>query len=118
MAEKTTRKDLFVRIKEVMANDPEVVEMCDKYIVQLSKPRKKKVDEAMVRMGEQVTEHLKGMEPQTNKELRAWYNETVPEEEQISSQKMAAVMRFLVGQEIVNKVVGDKATDPVRYELI
>ena len=44
MAEgKVTRKELFARIAEVMADDAEVVEMCDKYIAQLSKPRKAKV---------------------------------------------------------------------------
>ena len=41
MAEKITRKDLFARIAETMKDDHEVVEMCEKYIAQLSKPRRR-----------------------------------------------------------------------------
>lgn len=44
MTEKTTRKELFERIAETMADDVEVVEMCEKYIAQLTKPRKKSVN--------------------------------------------------------------------------
>ena len=42
MAEKTTQKELFARIAEVMSDDAEVVAMCEKYIDQLSRPRKKR----------------------------------------------------------------------------
>lgn len=117
MAEtKATRKELYVRIKEVMADDPEVVELCDKQLEQLNRPRKKKVNGEMVAIGAAVAEHLVGMEAQTNKELYTWYNEGAAEP--ISSQKMAAVMRHLVGEGKVEKIVGDKASDPVKYALI
>lgn len=117
MAEtKATRKELYARIKEVMANDPEVVELCDKQLETLNRPRKKKVNEEMVAIGEQVAVHLVGMEPQTNKELYTWYNEIA--DDAISSQKMAAAMRYLVGIGKVNKIVGEKTSDPVKYELI
>ena len=116
MAEtKVTRKELFARIAEVMANDPEVVEMCGKYIEQLSRPRKKKVNESMIAIGTEVLGHM-GAEPMTNKELYTWYNET--HAEAVSSQKMAAVMRYLVSENKVEKIVGDKTSDPVRYQLI
>lgn len=42
MAEKTTQKELFARIAETMSEDAEVVALCEKYIEQLSRPRKKR----------------------------------------------------------------------------
>ncbi len=39
-----TRKELFNRIAVEMANDPEVVAMCEKYIAALSKPRPRKAN--------------------------------------------------------------------------
>lgn len=117
MAEtKATRKELFTRIAETMANDQEVVEMCEKYIEQLSRPRKKKVNESMIAIGNDTLEYMRTTGAAvTNKELYTWYNET--HDEQISSQKMAAVMRYLVSENKVNKIVGEKTSDPVKYEI-
>ena len=42
MTEKMTRKEMFELIAATMADNAEVVAMCEKYIEQLSKPRKKK----------------------------------------------------------------------------
>ena len=39
-----TRKELFNRIAVEMADDPEVVAMCEKYIAALSKPRPRKAN--------------------------------------------------------------------------
>lgn len=116
---KATRKDLFVRIAERMADDPEVVEMCGKYIEQLSRPRKKKVNEASLAIADEVMRHLREVDgPQTNKDLYLWYNENAATADgQISSQKMAAVMRYLVGQQDVIKIVGDKASDPAMFKI-
>lgn len=119
MAEtKSTRKEMFARIIDRMADDKEVVEMCEKYLEQLNKPRKKKVNEDMVAIGNEVIGYLNTVdEPVTNKELYTWYNENHVEEDKISAQKMAAVMRHLVGTDAAEKIVGDKVSDPTRYEL-
>lgn len=119
MAEtKVTRKDLFARIKETMANDPEVVEMCEKYIAQLEKPRKKKVNQDFLDLAAAIATHLQETgEKMTNKELVEWYNEGGDEENKISSQKMAAIMRHLVGVGTIRKETGEKASDPARYYM-
>ena len=119
MAEtKTTRKDLFVRIAETMANDPEVVEMCNKYIEQLTKPRKKKVNETFLALCGAIANHMQNGEAYTNKELVEWANSNLGEgEDKISSQKMAAVMRHLAGVGTVVKETGEKASDPAQYRL-
>ena len=115
---KVTRKDLFARIAETMADDREVVEMCEKYIEQLSKPRKKKVNEVFIALTNQVAEMMAAGTEYTNKELVEKYNTEVADEgEAVSSQKMAAVMRHLVGEGKVEKIAPEKASDPARYTL-
>ena len=122
MAEtKATQKELFARIMEAMADDPQVVELCEKNIERLSRPRKKKVTEEMMNLGAEVTTYMseaeKGAEF-TNKMLVTWYNEDKDEEERVSSQKMAAVMRYLVGTGAVSKIVGERPSDPTMYKLV
>lgn len=121
MAEtKATRKELFARIAETMANDPEVVKMCEKYIAQLSKPRKRKVNEAMIELANEVAAYMRedGQDYYTNKMLVEWYNgEAADDTDRISYQKMAAVLRYLVGTGVVEKNPGEKASDAARFSL-
>ena len=115
-----TQKEMYTHIAEALANDPEVVEFCQKKLEQLNRPRKPKVNETTIAIGEKVMEYLqRAEEPMTNKELYTWYNENVAttDEDTVSAQKMAAVMRHLVGEEKVRKIVGDKPSDPTRYEM-
>ena len=115
---KVTRKDLFARIAEVMADDREVVEFCNKQIEQLSRPRKKKVNEAFIALTAQVAGAMTPGTEYTNKELVEMYNTEIADEgESVSSQKMAAVMRHLVGEGKVEKIAPEKASDPARYTL-
>ena len=111
MAEtKVTRKVLFERVKEVMADDVEVVEMCEKYIEQLSKPRKTRVNQEAIDFANAVATHLAEAEgPKLNKELAA--------EMEVSPQKMAAALKRLVEQETVIRIDGEKAKDAPTFVL-
>lgn len=94
--QKTTRKDLFNRIITAMSEDAEVVSMCEKYIEQLSKPRVVKVKPEQEAFRADVLDLLKTFEDgATNKEMCAKYAEE--HEEPVSAQKMAAALRWLVG---------------------
>ena len=114
---KTTRKDLYARIMEVMSNDPEVVELCEKQIEQLSRPRKKKVNAALEELAAAVATHMADGGEFTNKELVEWYNADGNADEAVSSQKMAAAMRHLVGMEAVERIAGEKPSDPIKYRI-
>lgn len=115
--EKVTRKELYARIAEAMANDPEVVELCNKQIEALSRPRKKKVSQENLDLAAAVATHLSNGGDYTNKELVEWINTDTDEENRISSQKMAAIMRHLVGMGTVIKMTGEKPSDPAVYKL-
>lgn len=110
MAEKITRKDLFVRIAETMNDDPQVVEMCEKYINQLSKPRVHKTKPEVVEFRQAVASYLADAEgPKTNKELAG--------ELGVSAQKMAAALRWLVGEGHVIRTDGEKRNDPATFVI-
>lgn len=110
MAEKITRKDLFARIANAMSDDPQVVEMCEKYIAQLSKPRVHKTKPEVVEFRAAVADYLSNAEgPLTNKELAAQFN--------CSAQKMAAALRWLVGNGNVIRTEGEKKNDPATFVI-
>lgn len=111
MAEKITRKDLFARIAETMKDDPEVVEMCEKYIAQLSKPRVHKTKPEVVEFRATVASYLaEAEEPMTNKELAAAF--------ECSSQKMAAALRYLEREGLVSRTEGTRKNDPATFVAI
>ena len=95
MAEtKATRKELFERIINVMADDPEVVEMAEKYIAQLTKPRKKTENKEAAAFRAAVVTWLSEHEgAYTNAELTEAFG--------VSAQKMSAALRRLVADDIV-----------------
>lgn len=110
MAEKITRKDLFTRIAEIMKDDHEVVEMCEKYIAQLSKPRVHKTKPEVVEFRAAVATYLANAEePKTNKELAT--------ELEVSPQKMAAALRWLVQNGNVIRTEGEKKSDPATFVI-
>ena len=110
MAEKITRKELFVRIAETMNDDPEVVAMCEKYIEQLSKKRVSKPKPEVVEFRAAVADYLNEHEgPHTNKELAG--------ELEVSAQKMAATLRYLVGEGIVIRTEGEHKNDPATFVI-
>lgn len=95
MAEtKATRKELFERIINVMADDPEVVEMAEKYIAQLTKPRKKTENKEAAAFRATVATWLSEHEG-------AYTNAELTEAMGVSAQKMSAALRRLVADDAV-----------------
>ena len=101
MAEtKATRKELFERIINVMADDPEVVEMVEKYIAQLTKPRKKTENKEAAEFRATVATWLSEHEGAfTNAELTEAFG--------VSAQKMSAALRRLVADDVVVRIEGE-----------
>lgn len=98
-----TRKELFARIAETMADDAEVVEMCNKYIEQLSKKYSKPNTDAEEFARAVAAFMVKHSIPMTNKELATAMG--------VSTQKMSAALRRLIDQGVVNRYAdNDKKT--------
>lgn len=110
MTEKATRKELFERIVNVMADDPEVVEMAEKYIAQLSKPRKKTENKEAAEFRAAVATWLSEHEG-------AYTNAEMAEAMGVSSQKMAAALRRLVADDVVIRVEGEGKNDKPTFTL-
>ncbi len=111
MAEtKATRKELFARIMEAMADDPEVVEMCGKYIEQLSKKRETKAQKAAAEFAEGVKEYMTEMgEPLTNREIAEHF--------EVTGQKITGALRRLMTLGAVTRINGKKSTDAPKYAV-
>lgn len=115
MAEiKTTQKDLYNRIANLLADDPEIVEFCQKKIAQIernaARPRKAKVNQEVVDFRENVYNKLAEIgEPVTNKELAAEFG--------VSAQKMSAALRFLVKEGRVARIEGEKKSAPATFAV-
>ena len=113
MAEtKTTQKDLYNRIAIALADDPEVVEFCERKIAQLernaARPRKTKVNQEVIDFRESVYNKLVEVgDPLTNKELAAEFG--------VSAQKMSAALRFLVKEGRVTRIEGEKKSAPAEF---
>lgn len=101
MAEtKATRKELFERIISVMADDPEVVEMAEKYVAQLTKPRKKTENKEAAEFRATVATWLSEHEG-------AYTNAELAEAMGVSAQKMSAALRRLVADDVVVRIEGE-----------
>lgn len=111
MAEtKATRKELFERIAEFMNDDPEVVEMAEKYIAQLSKPRKKTENKEAAEFRATVATWLSEHEgAYTNAELTEAFG--------VSAQKMSAALRRLVADDVVIRIEGEGKNDKPTFTI-
>lgn len=111
MAEtKATRKELFERIINVMADDPEVVEMAEKYIAQLSKPRKKTENKEVAAFRAAVATWLSEHEG-------AYTNAELTEAMSVSAQKMSAALRYLVANDTVIRIEGECKNDKPTFTI-
>ena len=109
---KTTQKDLYARIAVAMADDPEIVEFCQKKIAQIernaARPRKTKVNQEVIDFREDVYNTLAHKdEPVTNKDMAAEFG--------VSAQKMSAALRFLVKEGRVVRIEGEKKSAPATF---
>lgn len=111
MAEtKATRKELFERIINVMADDPEVVEMAEKYITQLTKPRKKTENKEAAAFRAAVATWLSEHEG-------AYTNAELTETMGVSAQKMSAALRYLVANDAVIRIEGECKNDKPTFTI-
>lgn len=111
---KTTQKDLYARIATLLADDPEIVEFCEKKIAQIernaARPRKTKVNQEVVDFRENVFNKLVEIgEPVTNKDMAAEFG--------VSAQKMSAALRFLVKDGRVIRNEGEKKSAPATFTV-
>lgn len=87
---KPTRKDMFAEIKTYIPAEAEHLhEMVDKYIEQLSKPRKHKVDPEVAEFREDVLNWAEELD-------KTFTAKDVAEAFQCSSQKASAALKALV----------------------
>lgn len=111
MAEtKVTRKELFERIIDMMADDHEVVEMCEKYIAQLTKPRKKTENKEAAEFRAAVATWLAEHEG-------AYTNAELAEAMGVSAQKMSAALRVLVNDDAVIRIEPESKKDKPVFTL-
>ncbi len=115
--EKMTRKEMFAHIAEVMGNEPEVVEFCEKQIESLNRPRKLRENTAAVEFAERVYTMLEGFGGAiTNKDMTDLMNEDRAEDEpEITPQKVAAAFKRLVKAGDVLRVEGEKPSIPTTF---
>lgn len=111
MAEKKiTRKELFERIANVMADDPEVVEMAEKYIAQLSKPRKKSENKETAEFRAAVATWLAEHEG-------AYTLAEIAADMDVSWQKVSAAVRRLVDEGAAIRVEPENKKDKVAFTI-
>jgi predicted HTH transcriptional regulator len=115
MAEiKTTQKDLYTRIATLLADDPEIVEFCEKKLDQLARnaarPRKTKVNLEVEKFREDVLANLAEKDhPVTNKEMAAEFG--------VSAQKMSAALRMLVKDGKVERIEPEKKSGAATFQI-
>lgn len=111
---KTTQKDLYARIANLLADDPEIVAFCEKKIDQLeraaARPRKPKTNPEVAAFREDVYNALAGKdELVTNKELAAEFG--------VSAQKMSAALRFLGKDGRVERIEPEKKSGAATFKI-
>lgn len=119
MAEtKATRKELFELAKTAVEGDitltdaqaEVLVEMFDKYIAQLSKPRKKTENKEAAEFRASVATWLSEHEgAYTNAELTAAMG--------VSAQKMSAALRRLAADDVVIRIEGEGKNDKATFTI-
>lgn len=113
----TTRAQLFARIAETMADDTEVVTMCEKYIAQLSKPRPRKTNQEFELFCENVLAVMQNEDAElTSSEWTNVFNEA--NDTDIHVQKMTAALKALVNTSLVTAIRSDVSSAPTTYAAV
>lgn len=119
MAEtKATRKELFELAKTAVEGDvtltdeqaEALVEMFDKYIAQLSKPRKKTENKEAAEFRASVATWLSEHEG-------AFTNAELTEAMGVSAQKMSSALRYLVANDVVIRIEGEGKNAKATFTL-
>lgn len=112
-----TQKDMFAHIAEVMSDDLEVVEFCNRKIAQLSKPRIRKTDAKVEEFREKLLDFMKELNsPMGCGELAEIMTDQLGE--RISAQKVSAAFRWYTDNGVMQVAESAKKSDPKRYELV
>ena len=130
---KYTRKDLFIftrtLLEDVEAADADImnivnqaIDMCNKYVGQLEKPAKPRINEKAIMfaaecyklMGQHLDETMEDAAGVTAGQIADWYNAEHPvdpeniDDKPVSVQKVTAAMRRLTAEGKVIKIEGKK----------
>lgn len=111
-----TQKAMFEHIMDVMSDDMEVVEFCERKIAQLSKPRVRKTSAAVLEFRETVKAFMAEVDaPMSCGELAAILTDQMGES--ISPQKVSAAFRYFVKSGEMVEVETEKKSAPKLYTL-
>lgn len=110
-----TQKAMFEHIMDVMSDDMEVVEFCERKIAQLSKPRARKTS-AVVEFREKLKSFMAEVDgPMSCGEMAALMTDQLGEV--ISAQKVSAAFRYFVKSGEMVEVEVEKKSAPKLYAM-
>lgn len=111
-----TQKAMFEHIMDVMSDDMEVVEFCERKIAQLSKPRARKTSAAVVEFREMLKSFMTEVDgPMSCGEMAALMTDQLGEV--ISTQKVSAGFRYFVKSGEMVEVETEKKSAPKLYAI-
>ena len=111
-----TQKAMFEHIMDVMSDDMEVVEFCERKIAQLSKSRTRKTSAAVVKFREQLKSSMAEVDsPMSCGEMAAIMTDQLGEV--VSAQKVSAAFRYFVKSGEMVEVETEKKSAPKLYAM-
>lgn len=111
-----TQKAMFEHIMDVMSDDMEVVEFCERKIAQLSKPRTRKTSAAVVEFREKLKSFMTEVDgPMSCGETAALMTDQLGEV--VSAQKVSAAFRYFVKSGEMVEVETEKKSAPKLYAM-
>lgn len=111
-----TQKAMFEHIMDVMSDDAEVVEFCERKIAQLSKPRVHKTSAAVVEFRGKLFEFMQKTDvPMSCGEVALAMTDQLGET--VSPQKVSAGFRYFVKTGEMIEVETEKKSDPKLYAI-
>lgn len=112
-----TQKAMFEHIMDVMSDDMEVVEFCERKIAQLSKPRARKTSAAVVEFREKLKAFMAEVDggPMSCGEMAALMTDQLGEV--VSAQKVSAAFRYFVKSGEMVEVETEKKSAPKLYAI-
>lgn len=111
-----TQKAMFEHIMDVMSDDMEVVEFCERKIAQLSKPRARKTSAAVVEFREKLKAFMAEVDgPMSCGEVAAAMTDQLGEV--VSAQKVSAAFRYFVKSGEMVEVETEKKSAPKLYAI-
>ena len=111
-----TQKAMFEHIMDVMSDDMEVVEFCERKIAQLSKPRARKTSAAVVEFREKLKAFMAEVDsPKSCGQMAMVMTDQLGEA--VSAQKVSAAFRYFVKSGEMVEVGTEKKSAPKLYDI-